>query len=106
MMSHPDDNAYTLWRSRLDGSAPFLVTSIFTKSYQEKAERLAASLERHGLPHALFEVPSVHRSISSKGNDDIRYCKPHFLSWALAHFDRPILFIDSDCEVERRPDLI
>jgi len=104
-MSQADDTAYTLWRASTAPDAPFLATAMFTKSYQDKAERLAASLERFGVPYAIFEVPVVHRSISSKGSDDVRYSKPHFLTWALKHFDRPLLYIDSDCEVQQRPTL-
>lgn len=105
-MSQADDGAYALWRNSAASNAPFLVTSIFTKSYQEKAQRLADSLERFNMPYALFEVPAIHRSISSKGSDDIRYCKSHFITWALKHFDKPVLFIDSDCELRQPPDLI
>jgi hypothetical protein len=86
--------------------APFVAIAMFTKDYAAKAERLAASLDKFGLAHALFEVPSVHRSISPKGGNDLTYSKPVFITWALRRFQRPLLYLDADCEIKERPELI
>lgn len=102
----PPERPYTLWRRQTALDAPFTVSTIFTPSYRAKAERLAASLDSYGLPYALFEVPSIHRSISRTGSDDISYCKPRFLQWALPQFGRPLLFVDADCEICARPQLL
>ena len=98
--------SYAVWRAHATSNAPFVVCAMFTQGYKEKATRLAASLQRFNLPHSLFEVPAVHRSISAKGGGDLDYSKPRFIRWALGHFDRPILYLDADCEVCQRPDLI
>ena len=97
---------YRLWQETPAGEAPFVVCALFTKSYQAKAKRLAASARKFKLPYALFEVPHVHRSISVRGADDIAFSKPRFISFALRRFERAILYLDADCYFSSRPDLI
>jgi hypothetical protein len=97
---------YQIWQTQTAPGQAFVVCSMFTKNYQAKAEQLAASLRSFGVPHALFEVPTVHRSISSKGSDDLTYSKPRLIKAAAQRFQRPVLYIDADCEIRQRPDLI
>jgi hypothetical protein len=94
-----------IWRTKLVDT-PFIVCAMFTKSYLDRAERLLASLENVGLSYAIYEVPTVHRSISPKGTDDLAFCKPRFISWALRQAARPILYVDVDCVFKERPELI
>jgi hypothetical protein len=57
----------------------YLIASLYTASHRPLAERLAASLTRFGLPYALYEVPTVHRSLSVRGTDDPAYTKASFV---------------------------
>lgn len=102
----PDDELYTQRHATATTDAPFVAIAMFTKDYAAKAARLAASLAKFGLAHALFDVPTVHRSISPKGASDLAYCKPAFIAWALRRFQRPVLYLDADCEIKERPELI
>jgi len=94
------------WRERVDDVSPFIVCAMFTASYRLKAERLAASLERLGLAHALFEMPQVHRSISGRGSDDVAFAKPRFIGDMLRRFGKPILYVDADIVFRQPPSLI
>jgi hypothetical protein len=98
--------SFELWQERADPQAPFVVVAFFTPSYLPRAERLLASLRRHGLSHAIFQVPTVHRSISAAGGDDIAFSKPRFIAAAVEHFARPVLYMDVDCEVLEKPALV
>lgn len=82
---------YELWQSDLKSDAPFIVCAMFTDSYRAKAERLAVSIRKFGLAHALFRLPTVHRSISPKGSDDLGFTKAFFIGNMLRRFKRPIL---------------
>jgi hypothetical protein len=97
---------YTVWRQRLDPDAAFIVCAMFTPDYRAKTERLAASLERFNLAHALFEVPQVHRSISLRGGDDLNASKPRFIAAMLRQFGKPVLYVDADVIFRQPPDLI
>ena len=46
--------------SRSGGQEPPLICGMFTPDYAALAARLVDSLQRLGLPHAIFEVPTVH----------------------------------------------
>lgn len=94
------------WRERADAKAPFVVCAMFTPGYRLKAERLAASLERLGLAHALFETPQIHRSISGRGSDDIAFAKPRFITDMLKRFGKPVLYADADVVFRQSPTLI
>lgn len=87
-----------------DGS--YVIGAMFTASYTEKAERLAASCDKFGLTYVLHEVPTVHRSISAQGTDDLAYTKPNFIRHMLATHKRPVLYLDADCEFVSEPALI
>ena len=97
---------YTLWRERSDAAAPFIVCAMFTPDYRHQAERLAASLDRFALAHAVFEVPQVHRSISPKGGEDIDFSKPRFIAAMLRRSGKPVLYVDSDVVFRKFPELI
>ena len=79
---------------------------MFTPSYRPKAERLLASLRGLALPHVMLEVPTVHRSISNKGSDDLVYSKPRVIAWAIEQYRLPVLYIDADCVLRERPDYV
>jgi tetratricopeptide (TPR) repeat protein len=79
---------------------------MMTPSYARCGERLAASCREHGLDLALFEVPTVHRSISPKGSDDLCYTKANFVQLLIERYDRPVLYLDVDCVIVERPDRI
>ncbi len=86
--------------------ARYVVGAMMTSSHARFGERLAESCRTHSLPLALFEVPTVHRSISVKGSDDPRYTKSRFIRFLLDRFERPVLYLDVDCVVAQHPALI
>ena len=88
------------------GDEPFVVTGMFTASHKAAAERLVASLRSFSLPHAIFEVPTVHRSISHKGSDELAYTKSNFIWHVIQSAGRPVLYVDVDCVVRKHPELI
>jgi hypothetical protein len=85
---------------------PYVIGAMFSAAYSEKAKRLAASCERFALPYVIHEVPTVHRSISLRGSDDLAYTKPNFIRHLLATHRKPVLYLDADCEFVSEPDLI
>lgn len=89
-----------------DGDPEYVVGAMMTPSHARFGERLSASCRALALPLALFEVPSVHRSISPKGSDDLRYTKANFVYFLLRRYQRPVLYLDVDCRVAERPTLI
>lgn len=84
----------------------YLIGALFTAAYRAKAERLAASCERFGLAYEFHEVPSVHRSISVRGSDDLSCTKPNFIQHLLAARRKPVLYVDADCEFLSPPVLV
>jgi len=85
---------------------PFLVCAMFTKSHSTYAERLLQSCKEHGLPYALYEVPTVHRSISLKGSNDTKFTKANFIHFLLDKYQKSILYIDIDCYIAEYPQAI
>lgn len=81
----------------------FVVASMFTPSHRDLATRLAESLKKLGLPFAIYEVPTVHRSISSRGADDPAFTKANFISFVLDEFRAPVLYVDCDCVFRVEP---
>jgi hypothetical protein len=77
------EQLYPVWQAHSGSDFPFTIVSMFTASYRPKAECLAASLRAFGLNYSIHEVPTVHRSISPKGTEDILYCKARFISGVL-----------------------
>jgi hypothetical protein len=84
----------------------FLAASMYTPSHRALAERLAASLRALGVPFILYEVPTVHRSISARGSDDPTYTKANFVRYVLDTYGVPILYMDCDCVLRSEPLLI
>lgn len=84
----------------------YVIGAMFTAGYVKKAQRLAASCEQFALPYVLHEVPTVHRSISGLGTDDLSYTKPNFIRHLLATHKKPVLYLDADCEFLSQPELI
>jgi hypothetical protein len=85
------------------GAARYVVGAMMTPSHARFGVRLANSCRAHSLPLALFEVPTVHRSISAKGSDDSRYTKARFIRSLLDRFECPVLYLDVDCVVAQHP---
>jgi hypothetical protein len=96
----------SLRKIEVPGEASYLVGAMFTAAYAKKAERLAASCRRFGLPFVLHEVPTVHCSISGSGTDDLSFTKANFIHHLLATHRRPVLYLDVDCEFASRPSVI
>jgi len=84
----------------------YVIGGMFTAAYQAKAERLAASCAKYELLYVLHEVPTVHRSISSRGTDDTAYTKANFIHYLLTTHRKPVLYLDVDCEFMDQPELI
>ncbi len=85
---------------------PYVIAAMFTASYSHKANRLIASCETLGLPYSIHEVPTVHRSISIRGTDDLAYTKANFIRLQLGLHKKPVLYVDADCEFVSQPVLI
>jgi hypothetical protein len=100
------DAPYTLWRQAADPDAAFIVSAMFTPDYRHRAQRLAASLDSLKLAYALFEVPTVHRSISAKGEGDLAVSKPRFIRFTLERFAKPVLYVDADMVFRKAPKQI
>ncbi|MEY2597804.1 MAG: hypothetical protein RLZZ142_63, partial [Verrucomicrobiota bacterium] len=79
-----------------NANLPYVIVGMFTASHQPIAQRLADSLATLKLPHLLFEVPSVHRSTSPKGNFDPSGTKPNFIANCLRILGRPLVYVDCD----------
>jgi len=88
------------------GHPGYIVGAMMTPSHAPFGERLLASCRVHSLPLALFEVPSIHRSISPKGTDDLRYTKANFVHFLLRRYGCPVLYLDVDCKVAEQPTRI
>lgn len=84
-------------------SAPYTVVAMYTADVNGLAERLLASLRALSLPHLLYEVPSVHRSISLRGSDDPAYTKSSLIRHALATLGHPVLYVDADVVFRAAP---
>lgn len=84
----------------------YIAIAMYTKKYEKLAERLANSLLRYNLDHCLFEVPTVHKSISPNGSENLNFCKPNFILHARKIFDKPILYLDCDTVIRQNPVLI
>jgi hypothetical protein len=96
----------SLGARRGQGNAPYIVGAMFTANYADKAARLAASCEKFSLPYDLHEVPTVHRSMSAKGSDDLRFTKANFIHHLLRTHDKPVVYLDADCEFVAEPHLL
>jgi hypothetical protein len=84
----------------------YVVGAMFTRGYAPKAARLAASCDRFSLHYEMHEVPAVHRSLSIRGGDDLSFTKANFIRFLLRKHRKPVLYIDADCEIVARPELV
>lgn len=100
------ETPYSLWRRSGDTDATFIACAMFTPDYQDMAQRLALSLDAFGLDHAIFKVPTVHRSVSIKGEGDLSLAKPRFIRFLLEQFGKPVLYLDCDMVLRREPSQI
>ena len=100
------ETPYSLWRTGGEETESFIACAMFTPSYQGLAQRLTQSLQEFRLQYALFMVPTVHRSISSKGEGDLSVSKPRFIRFLLERFRKPVLYLDCDVVLRRQPKQI
>jgi hypothetical protein len=100
------DAPYSLWREGGDANAPYIACAMFTLSHYAMAQRLASSLEQYGIRYALFQVPTVHRSVSARGDGDLSHSKPRFIRYLLERFEKPVLYLDIDVVLRREPKQI
>ena len=84
-------------------AARYIIGAMMTPSHAHFGERLRASCRDHSIPLALFEVPFIHRSISPRGTEDLRFTKANFLRFLLQRYQRPVLYLDVDCVVAQQP---
>jgi len=91
-------------------STGFLVCAFFTPDDQRLeryAVRLANSCERFQLPYSIYCLPGVHRSISMRGGDDLRFTKSNFVAFNLERFPgRDVLYMDADTFFVQRPSVL
>jgi hypothetical protein len=97
------ETPYHLWREGGDAGASFVACAMFMPSQQALAQRLAVSLQSQGLQHALFQVPTVHRSLNAQGEGDLSLSKPRFIRFLLERFEKPVLYLDCDLVMRRAP---
>ncbi len=90
--------------NKLDGEG-FLIVSFFTQNYKDKADRLINSLSKFNLNYKIFEVPTIHYSKSEKGSNDIKYCMPELVINMVKKFKIPIVFLDCDLVLVKKPKL-
>lgn len=100
------ETPYSLWRQGGDAKTPYIACAMFTLSHYATAHRLIASLEQYGLHHALFQVPTVHRSVNARGEGDLSLSKPRFIRFLLERFGKPVLYLDGDVVLRREPKQI
>jgi len=87
-------------------AAPFIVVSLYTDSYEAKAQRLIASCRGLQLPGAFYRLPAVHNSISLSGVDDMACTKSEIIRLALTTFSKPVLYVDADMVFKERPEKV
>jgi len=79
---------------------------MLTEGYSDYAERLVESCRQHNLPHVVYEVPTIHQSISPKGTADPCFTKANFIYYLLETYKTPVLYIDVDCYIAEYPEKI
>lgn len=85
---------------------PFVIGAMHTEKYAWLGERLRQSCDRFRLPLALFEVPSVHRSISIHGTENVAYTKANFIRFLMERYGKPVWYVDADCVFEQYPEAV
>lgn len=87
-------------------ATPFLAGAMFTDSHAAYASRFVDACRKFRIPHVVCRVPTVHRSITPKGSEDLRYTKANFVHFLLERYGRPCLYMDIDCYFEEYPSKI
>lgn len=77
-----------------------------TSSHLAQGLRLLESCRNLSIPVVLYEIPSVHKSISPSGSDNLSYTKASFITFLLEKYNKPILYIDGDCIMVEPPSLM
>ena len=80
-----------------------MVIAMFTRDFESQAIRLCQSLDSFQTPYSIYEVPSVHTSISSRGTGDLEFSKPGFILRAMEMFEMPVLYVDVDMVFRKLP---
>ena len=93
-------------RSQDGRATKFVVAGMYTPSHADRAERLRRSCEQFGLAYTLYELPTIHKSISVKGSPDLEFTKPNFIRHVIDRHGMPILYVDIDCVFRAYPTLI
>jgi hypothetical protein len=79
---------------------------MYTEHYAALANRLAKSLIAQNLPFAIYQVPTVHNSISAKGSTDLTYTKSQFIRSIMEKTKKNVVYIDCDCQIKKFPSLL
>ena len=79
---------------------------MFTANVKAFADRLKSSLEQVGLNFVLYEVPTIHSSISAKGTNDITFCKANFIHFIHSEYQLPVLYVDADIVFRNMPQKV
>jgi len=88
------------------GNDSYIVCSMFTPNLSGKCAELLHSVKQFNLSYSIYEVPSIHSSISINGSASSPFHKPNFIRSMLEKFRKPILYIDIDCIFRHKPSLI
>jgi hypothetical protein len=86
-------------------TAPFVVCAMLTDGFYDYADRLIRSCKLHNLQYVLYEVPTVHQSISPKGTADPSFTKANFIHFLLETHQKPVLYVDVDCLIVDYPNI-
>jgi hypothetical protein len=89
----------------LNAKSDFIIVSAFTKSHEHLANRLELSIDKFDLNRVSFEIPEIHRSISTKGSLNSIYTKPYIILKTINLYNKPVVYIDSDCIITKYPYL-
>jgi hypothetical protein len=96
----------TVFEKDLSPERPFIVAAMCTADYAERGKRLAESCRAAKIPFVIYQVPTVHRSISSRGTADETFRKSNFIRFLLDEYHRPLLYVDADCVFQSYPERI
>jgi hypothetical protein len=84
----------------------YILAALFTPEFTGKARHLAASCEVFGVPYVMHEIAAVHTSIHSQGSADPSFTKANFIHHVLNQHNKPVLYVDADCEFLDEPKLL
>ena len=106
MLLNPFDNLQPAKEVLPNNVDRFLVCGMFTSNYAHKAHILEDSIKKFGLPYVLYEIPSIHSSISGSGKTNSEFNKPKFINFILRKYGLATFYMDVDCVIESAPNLI